>query len=164
MNRTKQCKCWILNKFQLKLSWNKNHRCENSVTAKPRFVQLKIKGTTMDQYLSTYKKDYVWPSTRMRHAPSSSRDADPSCLCKSSSRELKVINLCGDAQDWSRIGPMGRLLDAKLYPAKTGPSPESEATKFDQPSTYMKKVYSSWSKRVDFVTWKRSFPVGRKIP
>ncbi|XP_029031969.1 uncharacterized protein LOC114870911 [Osmia bicornis bicornis] len=94
----------------------------------------------MDQYLSTYKKDYVWPSTRLRHASSSLREADSSCICKSSSRELKVINLCGDAQDWSRIGPMGRLLDAKLYPAKTGPSAESEATKFDQPSAYMNKL------------------------
>ncbi|CAL7936437.1 unnamed protein product [Xylocopa violacea] len=34
---------------------------------------------------------------------------------------------------------MGRLLDPKLYPAKTGPHPESEATRFDQPSTYMRK-------------------------
>ncbi|XP_012135090.1 uncharacterized protein LOC100883577 isoform X2 [Megachile rotundata] len=93
----------------------------------------------MDQYLTTYKKDFIWPSTRIRHAQSVLRETD-SCLCNDTrSRELKVINLCGDEQDWSRIGPMGRLLDPKLYPAKTGPYPETEATKFDQPDAYMRK-------------------------
>ncbi|XP_076620352.1 uncharacterized protein LOC143341351 [Colletes latitarsis] len=93
----------------------------------------------MDRFISTYQKDYTWPSTRIQHAPTTLRDGG-SCRCNTRSRELKVIDLCGDDQDWSRLGPMGRLLDPKLYPAKTGPHPETEATKFNQPSTYMKKL------------------------
>ncbi|XP_043261908.1 uncharacterized protein LOC122402843 [Colletes gigas] len=92
----------------------------------------------MDRFISTYQKDYTWPSTRIQHAPITLRDG--SCRCDTRSRELKVIDLCGDDQEWSRLGPMGRLLDPKLYPAKTGPHPETETTKFDQPSTYMRKL------------------------
>ncbi|XP_076235736.1 uncharacterized protein LOC143180090 [Calliopsis andreniformis] len=94
----------------------------------------------MDQFITTYQKDYTWPSTRIKY-PSSLLRKDGSCPCRSdSSREIKVIDLCGDQQDWSRVGPMGRLLDPKLYPAKTGPHPETEVTKHDQPSVYMKKL------------------------
>ncbi|XP_054006656.1 uncharacterized protein LOC128891268 [Hylaeus anthracinus] len=93
----------------------------------------------MDQFISTYQKDYTWPSTKIQHAPALLREGGP-CRCDERSRVLKVIELCGDDQDWSRIGPMGRLLDPKLYPAKTGPHPETEVTKFDQPSTYMRKL------------------------
>ncbi|KOC67527.1 hypothetical protein WH47_10979 [Habropoda laboriosa] len=91
----------------------------------------------MDQFITTYSKDYTWPSTRIKHTPGLSED--DSCRCHKRPKEIKPIERCGDDYDWSRTGPMGRLLDPKLYPAKTGPSPESEATKFDQPSTYMKK-------------------------
>ncbi|CAK9803677.1 hypothetical protein ANTQUA_LOCUS3741 [Anthophora quadrimaculata] len=92
----------------------------------------------MDQYLSTYSKDYTWPSTRIKQK--SGLSEDDSCRCYKRPQELRPIERCGDDYDWSRTGPMGRLLDPKLYPAKTGPSPESDATKFDQPSTYMKKL------------------------
>lgn len=92
----------------------------------------------MDQFITTYQKDYTWPSTRIKYPPSLLRE-DGSCRC-SSSRELNVVDLCGDQQDWSRVGPMGRLLDPKLFPAKTGPHPETEVTKHGQPDVYMKKV------------------------
>ncbi|XP_076640655.1 uncharacterized protein LOC143352211 [Halictus rubicundus] len=94
----------------------------------------------MDQYISTYQKDYTWPSRKIQRAASKFQDAG-FCSCDSSqSREIKVTELCGDQQSWSRMGPMGRLLDPKLYPAKTGPHPETEVTKFDQPDTYIKKL------------------------
>ncbi|KZC07562.1 hypothetical protein WN55_08333 [Dufourea novaeangliae] len=93
----------------------------------------------MDQYISTYQKDYAWPSRKMQHTSPELRDGG-SCRCKPRPPELKVTKVCGDQMEWSRQGPMGRLLDPKLYPAKTGPHPESEATKFDQPDTYLKKL------------------------
>ncbi|XP_076303676.1 uncharacterized protein LOC143221903 [Lasioglossum baleicum] len=94
----------------------------------------------MDQYITTYQKDYAWPSRKIQRAASKLEDAG-FCSCDSSqSREIKVTELCGDQQSWSRMGPMGRLLDPKLYPAKTGPHPETDVTKFDQPSTYIKKL------------------------
>ncbi|XP_076375803.1 uncharacterized protein LOC143258997 [Megalopta genalis] len=94
----------------------------------------------MDQYITTYQKDYVWPSRKIQRAASKLQDAS-FCRCDSGqSREIKVTELCGDQQSWSRIGPMGRLLDPQLFPAKTGPHPETEVTKFDQPSTYIKKL------------------------
>mgnify|MGYP004576028331 CR=1 FL=1 len=93
----------------------------------------------MDQYLTTYKKDYPWPATRHKHRIALLRVYD-SCKCHDRPREVKPLVRCGDDYDWSRTGPMGRLLDPKLYPAKTGPHPETEATRFDQPATYMRKV------------------------
>ncbi|XP_076176633.1 uncharacterized protein LOC143151419 [Ptiloglossa arizonensis] len=95
----------------------------------------------MDQFITTYQKDYTWPSTKIQHGQSIPRDGGP-CACdtRSYERDLKVVELCEDEHNWSRIGPMGRLLDPKLYPAKTGPRPESEATKYDQPNTYIRKL------------------------
>ncbi|CAD1472791.1 unnamed protein product [Heterotrigona itama] len=93
----------------------------------------------MDQYLTTYKKDYPSPVTRYKHRIVLLREYD-SCKCHDRPREVKPLARCGDDYDWSRTGPMGRLLDPKLYPAKTGPHPETEATRFDQPATYMRKL------------------------
>ncbi|KAK9305231.1 hypothetical protein QLX08_003668 [Tetragonisca angustula] len=92
----------------------------------------------MDQYLTTYKKDYPWPATRYKHRIALLKEYD-SCKCHDRPREVKPLVRCGDDYDWSRTGPMGRLLDPKLHPAKTGPHPETEATRFDQPATYMRK-------------------------
>lgn len=43
-------------------------------------------------------------------------------------------------QNWSRIGPMGPLLDPKLYPVKVGKSPESAIMRSEQPDRFMIKV------------------------
>ncbi|OAD58709.1 hypothetical protein WN48_10397 [Eufriesea mexicana] len=93
----------------------------------------------MDQYLTTYQKDYTWPLTRIKRTASLLSEHD-SCRCHDRPREIKPLKRCGDDFDWNRISPMGRLLDPKLYPAKTGPYPETEATRFDQPGTYMRKL------------------------
>ncbi|XP_076675605.1 uncharacterized protein LOC143372872 isoform X2 [Andrena cerasifolii] len=93
----------------------------------------------MEQFISTYQKDYAWPSRRIKHTPPSLLKEGGSCRCSTRSREIKVVDPCGDEHEWSRLGPMGRLLDAKLYPAKTGPYPETEASKHDQPGTYIRK-------------------------
>ncbi|XP_003691441.1 uncharacterized protein LOC100865725 [Apis florea] len=93
----------------------------------------------MDQYLTTYKKDYPWPATRIKRKPTELVEYG-ACKCRDLPREIKPLTHCGDDYDWSRTGPMGRLLDPKLYPAKTGPHPETDITKFDQPSVFMRKL------------------------
>ncbi|XP_026675128.1 uncharacterized protein LOC108631404 [Ceratina calcarata] len=93
----------------------------------------------MDQFMTTYKRDFTWPTTRIKRMAGVLGE-ESACRCREPPRELTPLTRCGDDYDWSRTGPMGRLLDPKLYPAKTGPHPESEATKHDQPSTYMRKL------------------------
>ncbi|KAK2579767.1 hypothetical protein KPH14_011104 [Odynerus spinipes] len=101
----------------------------------------------MDRYVSTYSKDYTWPypvkpftklekNVTFRGGP---------CTCGMDPKDVKVPRmysdrLAGETQDWSRLGPMGPLLDPKLFPAKTGPSPETEETRFGQPDVYLKKL------------------------
>lgn len=43
-------------------------------------------------------------------------------------------------QEWSRLAPMGPLLDPKMYPAKVGQTPEVEIMRFNQPNVFIKKV------------------------
>lgn len=46
-----------------------------------------------------------------------------------------------EEQAWSRLGPMGPLLDPKIYPAKVGAAPESQIARFNQPNVFLAKVY-----------------------
>lgn len=122
----------------------------------------------MDQYLTTYKKDYPWPATRIKRKPTE-LDEYGACKCRDLPREIKPLTHCGDDYDWSRTGPMGRLLDAKLYPAKTGPHPETDITRFDQPGVFMRKVKLEKSKRKCCCNCchellKRSFQLEEKYP
>lgn len=41
---------------------------------------------------------------------------------------------------WSRLGPMGPLLDPKVYPARVGTSPETDTMRFNQPNVFLQKV------------------------
>lgn len=43
-------------------------------------------------------------------------------------------------QSWSRQGPMGPLLDPKLYPSRVGRSPEVDTMRYNQPNVFLKKV------------------------
>ena len=106
----------------------------------------------MDQYLSTYRKDYLWPYVKtypLRSGPTYATDVPPRqvpCMCGTEAGgNIPPKEYVGPAEggsyEWSRLGPMGPLLDPKLYPAKVGPIPESKSTQFDQPSTYLKKVF-----------------------
>ncbi|XP_047360332.1 uncharacterized protein LOC124953263 isoform X1 [Vespa velutina] len=95
----------------------------------------------MDHYLTTYQKDYTWPYPMKEK----SKLADDifligPCTCGIDPKDLKVPKVYGEKYDWSRVGPMGPLLDPKLYPAKTGPSPETDQTRFGQPDVYLKKL------------------------
>lgn len=44
-------------------------------------------------------------------------------------------------QGWSRLGPMGPLLDPKLYPVKFGKTPESAVMRLEQPNRFLVKVW-----------------------
>lgn len=43
-------------------------------------------------------------------------------------------------ESWSRLGPMGPLLDPKMYPARVGPPPEDNSMRFNQPNVFLTKV------------------------
>ncbi|KAL2714651.1 hypothetical protein V1478_015836 [Vespula squamosa] len=98
----------------------------------------------MDRYVTTYQKDYTWPySMKQKSKLTTGKDQifiiGP-CTCGMDSKDIKVPKSYGEKYDWSRVGPMGALLDPKLYPAKTGPSPETDETRFGQPDVYLKKL------------------------
>lgn len=77
-------------------------------------------------------------------------------------KTLGPIAATGEA--WSRLGPMGPLLDPKVYPARVGQSPESETMRFNQPNVFLKKVTNNL-----FALRKNSqlycfFVVAREVP
>lgn len=68
-----------------------------------------------------------------------------SCHClphpPPTNKQLKIIGPAAYDEDaWSRLGPMGPLLDPKLYPAKVSAVPESTVSKCNQPNVFLKKV------------------------
>ncbi|XP_011870518.1 PREDICTED: uncharacterized protein LOC105563499 isoform X2 [Vollenhovia emeryi] len=84
-------------------------------------------------YISTYQKDYTWPY--VSSAMSICRTQPPAklapvvvkgCICTDSRRIRKEERF-----EWSRVGPMGRLLEPKIY-SKIERIPEAHVTRFDQ--------------------------------
>lgn len=82
---------------------------------------------------------YFKPLNAMDHGPCSQ------CACTETQPVKNVDKVLGPnalkLQEWSRLAPMGPLLDPKLYPAKVGPAPEVETMRFNQPNVFMKKVF-----------------------
>lgn len=58
-------------------------------------------------------------------------------------KKQDLIKGDGDDYGWSRIGPMGALLDPKLYVVKVGRSPESNIMRREQPNRFLVKVNKS---------------------
>ncbi|XP_025601878.2 uncharacterized protein LOC105689229 [Athalia rosae] len=114
----------------------------------------------MNQYVTTYRKDFFWPFVRtypLRNGPTYATVSPPNaeskidpCKCteESSSKALTtsatVAREHADSYEWSRLGPMGPLLDPKLYPAKVGASPETPGMRMNQPNTYLKKLQEKY--------------------
>ncbi|XP_024885559.1 uncharacterized protein LOC112463382 [Temnothorax curvispinosus] len=102
-------------------------------------------------YISTYQKDYTWP-----YVPSICRTQPPTkikpivvkgCTCIDSRRVRNKEGWDGNLEEclnWSQIGPMGRLLEPKIYP-KIDQVPEADSivTRFDPqlPSICLKEEY-----------------------
>ncbi|XP_071578475.1 uncharacterized protein [Temnothorax nylanderi] len=104
-------------------------------------------------YISTYQKDYTWP-----YVPSTCRTQPPTktkpivvkgCTCIDSRRVRNKEGWDGNLEEclnWSQIGPMGRLLEPKIYPKIDHQVPEADliVTRFDPhqlPSICLKEEY-----------------------
>jgi hypothetical protein len=62
------------------------------------------------------------------------------CDCHCPKIEKKTLGEDQSEAAWSRLGPMGPLLDPKVYPVKVGVSPESQVSRYDQPNVYLQKL------------------------
>lgn len=112
----------------------------------------------MNQFVTTYRRDYLWPYVRSFGVKPTSdalyepqhRD-DHSCACnklpnlRPSSEQKHVLgpNALKD-ESWSRLGPMGPLLDPKIYPAKVGAVPETGVSRFNQPNIFLQKLQEKY--------------------
>ncbi|XP_018362301.1 PREDICTED: uncharacterized protein LOC108760707 isoform X2 [Trachymyrmex cornetzi] len=90
----------------------------------------------INQYVSTYQKDYTWPyvSSICRIQPPIKPIIIKDCTCTDSRQERKEL-LDGKLEkypDWSRMGPMGRLLEPKIYETKIERAPKADITRLDQ--------------------------------
>jgi hypothetical protein len=98
----------------------------------------------LDQFQTTYRKDYVWPYIRaygIKVTPVLPEAGDHvTCDCHCPKIEKKTLGEDQSEAAWSRLGPMGPLLDPKVYPVKVGVSPESQVSRYDQPNVYLQKL------------------------
>lgn len=126
----------------------------------------------MGQFVTTYRKDYLWPyvktlglkwfTNNIVHSlywlldisrPEPEQLYQPklreenSCPCNYSTETRPTnqqVTLFGpDAygdEQWSRLGPMGPLLEPKIFSAKVSAPPESQVSRYNQPNVFLQKV------------------------
>ncbi|XP_057659000.1 uncharacterized protein LOC130895613 isoform X1 [Diorhabda carinulata] len=111
----------------------------------------------MGQFVTTYRKDYLWPYVKtlgLRPEPEhiySPEYRSQTCKCHclpavpptSQQRTLIGPAALGD-EEWSRLGPMGPLLEPKVFTAKVSSAPESEVSRFNQPNVFMAKLQEKY--------------------
>ncbi|XP_063366241.1 uncharacterized protein LOC134654695 [Cydia amplana] len=123
----------------------------------------------MDHYLTTYRKDYLWPNLP-RAGPGGGHGGHGGGggVAKMSDQELAFFRACmqhsrppdcrcpqysggempelppGKEGGWSRNEIMGPLLDPKLYPVKVGAAPETPTSRYDQPNAFLDKLQSKY--------------------
>ncbi|XP_050299765.1 uncharacterized protein LOC126738454 isoform X1 [Anthonomus grandis grandis] len=118
----------------------------------------------MDQFVTTYRKDYLWPYVKtlgLRPHPEhlfqpQYRDAHRPdlipCECHNigdhNVHQNHQRNLLGpqayEEEAWSRLGPMGPLLDPKIYPAKVSSAPQTQVGRFNQPNVFLAKIQEKY--------------------
>ncbi|XP_048481237.1 uncharacterized protein LOC119694369 [Plutella xylostella] len=123
----------------------------------------------MDHYLTTYRKDYLWPHLPGSGAGQSGDGHGVAETPRLTDAELAFYQAClqhsrppdcrcpqysgatgappgppGQAAGWSRSELMGPLLDPKLYPAKMGASPETPTSRYNQPNAFLDKLQSKY--------------------
>ncbi|XP_044747942.1 uncharacterized protein LOC123309109 isoform X1 [Coccinella septempunctata] len=110
----------------------------------------------MNQFVTTYRKDYLWPYVRtFGSKPSPEHLYKPqyrdqkSCDCNAlpplhASNEQVLGPSATKEEAWSRLGPMGPLLDPKVYPARVGAPPESQTSRFNQPNVFLQKLQEKY--------------------
>ncbi|CAH1105617.1 unnamed protein product [Psylliodes chrysocephalus] len=104
----------------------------------------------MGQFLTTYRKDFLWPYvTTLGFKPESEHSSHShklnECRCHALNdvrpTSMQIIGPGAHKDDqWSRLGPMGPLLEPKMFGAKTGSAPETEISKYNQPNVFMRKL------------------------
>ncbi|CAH0545639.1 unnamed protein product [Brassicogethes aeneus] len=100
----------------------------------------------MDQFKTTYRKDYLWPYVHPNCSLRNNEDflkqfyqvGDQKCTCydQKEEQEQNMVAGAGEAS-WSRGGPMGVLLNPTLYPENAVPKKEAE---YLSPSAYLKSL------------------------
>ncbi|CAH1127260.1 unnamed protein product [Ceutorhynchus assimilis] len=108
----------------------------------------------MDQFVTTYRKDYLWPYVRTLGVRpyNEPKDRLTPCECRGLSDSKRyadpVAQMLGphayEGESWSRLGPMGPLLDPKVYPAKMSAAPESQLSRYDQPNVFLAKLQEKY--------------------
>lgn len=113
----------------------------------------------MDQFVTTYRKDYLWPYVRVMgnkphpdnmYPPLSTGDHGEMCPCYCMAQmkpttTQKVFGPNVLKQDvWSRLSPVGPLIDPKMYPARVGRAPEDEIMRYNQPNVFLKKLQDKY--------------------
>ncbi|CAH1281591.1 unnamed protein product [Diabrotica balteata] len=108
----------------------------------------------MGQFVTTYRKDYLWPYVKTLglrpepdhiYSPQYRDQIYCKCHClpalpaTSQQRTLIGPEALQD-EEWSRLGPMGPLLEPKVFTAKVSAAPESEVSRFNQPNVFMAKI------------------------
>ncbi|KPJ01384.1 PREDICTED: uncharacterized protein LOC106120809 [Papilio xuthus] len=120
----------------------------------------------MDHYLTTYRKDYLWPD--LPKAPGAEQHGGVAEIPKLSGEEMAFYQACmqhtrppdcrcpqysggempqlppGKEGGWSRIEIMGPLLDPKLYPARVAAAPETPTSRYNQPNAFLDKLQSKY--------------------
>ncbi|CAH0719299.1 unnamed protein product, partial [Brenthis ino] len=122
----------------------------------------------MDHYLTTYRKDYLWPNLPGAKTGDGAAQGTIAEVPKLSGQELAFYQACmqhtrppdcrcpqysgeemphlppGKEGGWSRNEIMGPMLDPKLYPVRTGASPETPTSRYDQPNAFLDKLQSKY--------------------
>ena len=90
----------------------------------------------INQYVSTYQRDYTWPYVSSICHPYIQPPIKPRIKdCSSDSRQEYKELLDGKLEkypDWSRMSPMGRLLEPKNYETKIEWAPKRDRTQLEQ--------------------------------
>ncbi|XP_023943814.1 uncharacterized protein LOC112049972 [Bicyclus anynana] len=125
----------------------------------------------MDHYLTTYRKDYLWPNlpgSTSGHGGHAGGGGGLTDISKLSGEELAFYQACmqhsrpsdcrcpqysgeempqlppGKEGGWSRNELMGQMLDPKLYPVRVGAAPEVPTSRYDQPNAFLDKLQSKY--------------------
>ncbi|KAL1506019.1 hypothetical protein ABEB36_005456 [Hypothenemus hampei] len=105
----------------------------------------------MDQFVTTYRKDYLWPYVKTLGLRPNGPLYPIPCECHAIGDPQGTIQqrnllspLAYEEESWTRTGPMGPLLDPKIYPAKVSAAPESKIGRFNQPNVFLAKLQEKY--------------------
>ncbi|KAK9509690.1 hypothetical protein O3M35_006949 [Rhynocoris fuscipes] len=87
----------------------------------------------MDYFLTTYAKDYKWPVVVAKKVDDTSAINEATALAKEKYTEII------DTETKSK-----QRADEDIVPAQVGAPPAGPGSKFDQPSTYLRKLYTKY--------------------